>query len=138
VLVPYSTDNVRISRDGKLMAFVSDRGGSREVYVQPTSAGAAASPVSAGGARNVAWSRDGRELLYLRPPEIVAVAFTIEGGRFRTTGERVWSRIDGDSSDELFEAGADGRVLVAVAKNQAPREIRVVTNWQQEIARKLK
>jgi len=138
VLVPYSTSNVVISRDGKLLAFLSDKGGSREVYVQPMSAGAAASPVSAGGARNVAWSRDGKELLYLRPPEIVAVAFRMEGGRFRATGERVWSRVEGDYADAVFDVGADGRVLVAIAKNQAPREIRVVTNWQQEIARKFK
>ena len=138
VLVPYSTSSARISRNGQLMAFLSDRGGSREVYVQPLSAGAAASPVSAGGARSVAWSRDGKELLYLRPPEIVAVAFRIEGGRFRATGERIWSRVDGNYADDVFDVGIDGRVLVAITTSQAPREIRVVTNWQQEILKKLK
>ena len=66
------------------------------------------------------------------------MAFTIEGGRFRATGERIWSRVEGDYADAVFDVGADGRVLVAVKKDQAPREIRIVTNWQQEIVKKLK
>ena len=38
-----------------------------------------------------------------------------------------------------FERERSARVMVAVTTtNQAPREIRVVTNWQQEIAKKLK
>jgi hypothetical protein len=38
----------------------------------------------------------------------------------------------------VFDTGADGRVLVAFTTSQTPREIRVVTNWQQEILKKLK
>jgi len=82
-------------------------------------------------------ARDGKEL-YPRPPEIVAVAFRLEGGRFRATGERVWSRVEGDYADDVFDVGPDGRVLVAITNSHAPREIRVVTNWQQEILKKLK
>ena len=73
-LVPYSTSGTVISSDAKFIAFLSDRSGTREVYVQSMSRGAAAVPVSTGGARSVAWSRDGKDLLYLRPPEIVAVS----------------------------------------------------------------
>jgi len=136
-LQPYTAEDAAISRDGKFVAFRSDRTGTSELYVQSMSGGVP-DRVSVGGARAVAWSRDGKELLYLRSPEIVAVGFTTEGGRFRATGERIWSRLEGDYNPDVFEIGADGRVLVAISKDQAPREIRVVTNWQQEIARKLK
>jgi Tol biopolymer transport system component len=138
VLVPYSSSGSAISRDSKVMAFLSDRTGTREAFVQPMSGGTAAEQVSTGGARRVAWSRDGKELLYLRPPEIVAVAFRMEGDRLRKIGERIWSRIEGDYADNVLDVGADGRVLVAITTDQAPREIRVVTNWQQEILKKLK
>jgi hypothetical protein len=120
------------------MAFVSDRGGTREAYVQPMSGGGAADRVSTGGARRVIWSRDGKELLYLRPPEIVAVAFRIEGGRFRATGERIWSRVEGDYADNVFDAAPTAACSWPSRPARRPREIRVVTNWQQEILKNLK
>jgi eukaryotic-like serine/threonine-protein kinase len=138
VLVSFTSSDAAISRDGKLMAFLSDRSDTREVYVQPISGGAVPIRVSTGGARNVAWSRDGKDLLYLRPPEIIAVSYRIEAGTFKATGERVWAQVEGNYADGMFSVGADGRMLVALKKDQPPREIRVVTNWQQEILKKLK
>jgi len=130
--------NGGVSPDGQWFAFVASRDGVPEVYVQALRTGLTASRVSSAGGDAVAWSRDGRELLYLRPPEIRAVSFKIENGAFRLTGERVWAKVDGDYSDGVFNVGPDGRVLVAVAKEHLTREIRVVVNWQQEIAKKLK
>ena len=127
-----------ISPDGKFLAFTSMRSGAEEAYVQAMSGSAAPERVSAGGALKVIWSRDGRTLLYLRPPEIIEVTYKIDGGRFRATGERIWSRVEGDYHEDIFELGADGRVLAAIVKDHVPREIRVITNWQQEIAKKVK
>jgi Tol biopolymer transport system component len=128
-----------VSRDGQWLALItSSRGGVPEVYVQPLKAGVTADRVSSAGGVAVAWSRDGRELLYLRPPEIMAVPFKIENGVFRPGAERVWARAEGDYVDGAFGVGADGRMLVAIAKDRVAREIRVVVNWQQEIAKKLK
>jgi len=84
-----------------------------------------------------AWSPSGHELLYLRAPDILAVPFTIEGGRFRPGKERVWSRVDGNYQDVL-QIGPDGRALVVVDRKATKRELRVIVNWQQEIAKKLK
>ncbi len=137
-LGPYAVAASAVSKDGKLLAFLSDRGGTREVYVQPLSAGAAAERVSSAGARSISWSRDRQELLYLRPPDIIAVPFTAEAGRLRAMGERVFSRVEGDYNEGVFSAGTDGRVLVAIAKDSTRREIRVVVNWQEEIAKKVK
>jgi Tol biopolymer transport system component len=127
-----------VSRDGLWVALVTLRGGVPEVYVQPLKGGVTAERVSAAGGNAVTWSRDGKELLYLRPPEIVAVPFRIENGTFRPGAERVWARADGDYLDNTLGVGADGRVLVAITNDRANREIRVVVNWQQEIAKKLK
>ncbi len=136
-VLPFTISGLAVSRDGQFVALLSARSGSNEVYVKPVAGDAAALRVSTGGGIAVAWSRDGRELLYLRPPEIIAVAFRSEGGRFQVVGERVWSRVEGNYADSVFDVGPDGRVLVALSRDQAPREIRVVVNWQEEIARKL-
>jgi serine/threonine-protein kinase len=130
--------NGAISTDSQWFAFITARDGVPEVYVQPLRGGVTADRVSSAGGQAVAWSRDGRELLYLRPPEIRAMSFKIENGAFRPTGERVWAKVDGDYSDGVFNIGADGRMLVAIAKEHLTREIRVVVNWQQEIAKKVK
>ena len=121
-----------VSKDEKLLAFVANG-----VYVQPLSGGAAAQPVSSDAASGVAWSPNGRELLYLREPEIVSVTFTADGGQFHRVSDRIFSRVDGNYLSDNLNIASDGRVLVAIGRNSPVREIRVIVNWQQEIARKL-
>ena len=62
----------------------------------------------------------------------------MEGGRVRTANDRLVARIDGSFEEDIFWAARDGRLLVAVARDHRPREIRVVVNWADEIARKVK
>jgi serine/threonine-protein kinase len=127
-----------ISPDGLFVAFESDRSGTSEIYVRARDVNARPDQVSTGGGTVAAWSRTKKELLYLREPEIIAVPYTIEGGRFRPGAERVWARVDGNYSSTTLLAAADGRVLVAVDRKSPRREIRVIVNWQQEIAKKVK
>ena len=55
-----------ISRDGKRLAYTSDRTGRNEVYVQVMSGDAVPVPISTNGGSSPRWSRDGR-LFYLEP-----------------------------------------------------------------------
>ena len=137
-LVPFSASAPEISRDGRFMAFVSARTGSDEIYIQPLVGGTAAEKISTAGGTVAAWTRDGRELLYLRPPEIMAVTLATDGQRLRPVSERIWARVEGNYHDELLEVGTDGRALVAIDRNDTKREIRVIVNWQHEVAKKIK
>ena len=56
-------------------------------------------------------------MLFLREPEIIAVPFTVEQGRFRAGAERVWSRVEGNYYSSL-RAGANGRVLIAIDRKR--------------------
>ena len=136
-LSPWRVTAIRLSRDGALVAMVSPHTGTDEVYVQPLAGGAAAERVSTKGGRQAAWSRDGRDLLYLRPPDIMAVTVRNDGGRIHMVNERVWARVDGDVADNIFDVAPDGRVIVGLATEPVAREIRVVINWSREVARKL-
>ena len=137
-LVPFSSAGATISPNGKYLAFVSDRTGSNEAYVMPL-AGGPPELVSNKGGQAVAWSRDGRELYYLRRPDIVAVSIAAEGPRLRPMGERVWARVEGlEADDGAFAVGPDGRILVLVEKEPVVGQIRVVLNWDREIAQKLR
>jgi Tol biopolymer transport system component len=136
-LLPSPARGAAVSRDQKFVAFQSDKSGTPEIYVIPMAGGAAPEKVSSAGGKVPAWAANGRELLYLRDPEIIAVPFTIVDGRFRAGAERVWSRVEGNYHDYVLKAAPDGRVLVAIDRKRTQREIRVIVNWQHEIARKV-
>jgi Tol biopolymer transport system component len=137
-LAPALAGNTAPSPDGKLIAFESDRSGTSEIYVRTADAGGAPEKVSSAGGTAAAWAPNGRDLLYLREPEIMAVRYTIENGRFKPGAERVWARVDGNYQTEVLKIGPDGRALVAIDRQKTVREIRVIVNWQTEIAKKLK
>ena len=113
------------------------RSGTAEIYVRSIDVMAAAEQVSVGGGTSAVWSKTKPELLYLRQPEIVAVPYTVENGRIRFGKERVWSRVEGNYAAWLV-AAKDGRVLVAIDRGQAKKEIRVIVNWAQELGGKVK
>jgi hypothetical protein len=133
----HAVESVSVSPDGNWIAYVSSPGGPDEAYLVPATGGVP-DRLSTGGAQAVAWSSQQTELFYLRAPEIVAVSFRLENGRLRRVGERVWARVEGNYTDDVFQQNVDGRILVALSKDSSPREIRVVTNWASEIARKFK
>jgi serine/threonine-protein kinase len=136
-LVPFPADRAVVSGDGKFLLFAANRSETREVYVQPVDGSSAAEKISTAGGASPIWSPNGREILFLREPEVIAVPFTVDQGRFRAGAERVWSRVEGNYYSSL-RAGAGGRVLVAIDRKRTVEEIRVIVNWQQEIAARLK
>ena len=137
-LISETTNSLSVSPDSQWIAYVSDERGSRQVYVIRADGGGVPERVSTGTGEAVAWSRDRNELFYLRESEILAVSFRNDAGRFRVTGERVWSRVNGNYTDKVLAQGLDGRLLVAFSKDRSPRQIRVVVNWAPEVASTLK
>jgi serine/threonine-protein kinase len=138
ILIPTQGLGPEVSPDGQFLAFASDISGTSEIYVRALDANARPDKVSNGGGTVAAWSRTKQELLYLREPEIVAVPYTLANGQIRLGPERVWSRVDGNYASGTLITAQDGRVLVGLDRKAPRREIRVIVNWQQEIAKKVK
>jgi hypothetical protein len=68
----------------------------------------------------------------------MAVSWHEEAGQFRTDRERVWAHLPFAPPKGLFDAGTDGRVLLGVPKDEpVTPQLRVILNWQHELARKL-
>jgi eukaryotic-like serine/threonine-protein kinase len=79
------------SPDGKWIAYSSDESGTVEVYVQPFPGPGEKHRVSSSGGVTPGWSRNGRELYYMRPGR-VATFFAVEvstAGPFRAGVPRV-------------------------------------------------
>jgi len=133
-----TVDLVSPSPDGRWLAVVRARG-RQEVYVRPLFKDGPEEPVSARGGQAVAWLPRTHELLYARPPEILAVAYREDDGRFVPLRERVFARVDGIDPDDIFDVGPDGRVLVSIPTTPpAPAQIRVIIGFDRELERKFK
>jgi hypothetical protein len=50
----------------------------------------------------------------------------------------VWSHVEGNYGSGTLVVGSDGRPLVAIDRKNTVREIRVIINWQAEVAKKVK
>jgi hypothetical protein len=133
-----------LSSDGKWLAYGSVEAGSTtpDVFVQPWPALDRKWKVSSGGGIAPAWTRGGRELLYLKPaPEdsgkhiMQMMSVDVEPGTdFKASPERELFRADISVPTPLrsWDVTADGsRFLVVFSRiPRAPAgEIHVATNW---------
>ena len=80
-----SAVDLDMSRDGRLLAYVSDESGQNEVYVLPLSDPSRRVRVSQGGGSQPVWSPDGRHLFYRSPGWMMRAAVRYAG---RLTVER--------------------------------------------------
>ena len=137
----YHEDGASVSSNGRLLAYVSDETGRREVYVERFPEGGTKVLISAGGARDPVWSPDGRELFYqwnntMYAAEIVSVEpFTV--GRVERLFEFALSSLAHGRAG--YDVARDGRFLTSVASGAASgiRELRVVTDWFQVLEDKI-
>ena len=123
----------RFSRDGRFIAYASNESGRFEVYVQPYPVGQRVTISTEGGVEPV-WSPDGRELFYRQGDTMmivdVSTAAEFQAGRPR---ELFVGRYEVDIWTN-YDISADGeRFLMVRPDPNAPRELRVVLNWFQEL-----
>jgi len=124
------TDNLefetgaRFSPDGQWVAYSSETGGIREVFVSPFPGPGGRIQVSTGGGGLPVWSRDGRTLYYPQANRMLAttLSFAPEPG---VTGRRTLFEGDYALDDALhtpFDVGPDGTFVLV----RPVREVRTV------------
>jgi eukaryotic-like serine/threonine-protein kinase len=133
------------SPDGKWLAYVSTDSRQRQVYVQPYPGPGGRVQVSTNGGSEPVWSRDGRELFYLRRArsgepgerEMVAVAIatrpTISPGEDRVLFR---GRFQPGSPAASYDVSLGKRFLMVQVKERPPlkvTQINLVQNWVEEL-----
>ena len=132
----------RVSPDGRFIAYVSDESGRFEVYVRPYPGPGARLQVSNNGGREPAWSREGWEILYREGDRFMSVdvrpgtELTLAPPRILFTANFLrFSREDNPSG---YDVSKDGTMIVAlrpVPRDPVTRQLAVMTNWTQTLAR---
>jgi eukaryotic-like serine/threonine-protein kinase len=130
-------NQVRLSHDGRLIAFESDESGATEIYVAPFGK-RGRRRVSTGGGMQPRWKGDGRELFFTTTTGEVMGASVKEGEPLEIAppvrlfhgcgGSPVSAPASGGQT--WFEAGGDGnRFLLACAAGRATSPIVVSVDW---------
>ena len=132
-----------LSPNGRWLAFTSVDTGRAEVYVSDFPSLASRHQISVEGGREPKWSRDGGELVYRAGGRMFAVPVDTKGG-FSAGKPRVLfeGRFAVGGMDVLgldYDLAPDGRFLMMKPgpEEQAPRGLRVVLNWVDELARRV-
>lgn len=137
-----------VSPDGRLLAYVSDRTGRTEVWVQ-TYDDSAAVPVriSTEGGYEPRWSADGKELFYRQGRSLLSVAVDVATGAQAVFGAPTMlfsGPFYGEPtpSSHSYDVARDGRFLMiqteeAAAERDESASIVVVQNWFEELKQRV-
>jgi len=141
--------NAVFSPNGNWVAYQSGRPGDNAVYVQPFPAtGGGKQQISKGSAaHHPAWTRDGKEIIYI-PAQANALVVSVKTSPSfsvsKTTLELpTKGREGGPSSIRNYDVMPDGRLLGVIDAAESPtgeppvQQIRVVLNWFEELKQKL-
>jgi Tol biopolymer transport system component/tRNA A-37 threonylcarbamoyl transferase component Bud32 len=135
----YAELDPALSPNGRWLAYVSDRTGGAEIWVQGYPDGVPVR-VSRNGGYEPQWSRDGRELFYLQGNAMMAVAVkTDDAFSFGAPAQLFTGRyltIPGPGA-RSYDVARDGRFLMILPGDEstaaAPRSIVVVQNFGEEL-----
>jgi serine/threonine-protein kinase len=131
------------SPDSKWLVYVSDESGQDEVYVRPYPAGGARWAVSTDGGREPIWTSNGERIFYRQGDRVLVVAIqtspTFRAGQPEVLFEGRYEAVPMSSGSLNFDAAPDGRNFVMIQRNQesVPRQLRVVLDWFDELARRV-
>jgi Tol biopolymer transport system component len=124
-------DEVRFSPDDRWIAASVPIGGRRHVVVRPFPGPGPAVTITPRGGTDPLWPRTGSTIFYRRGEEVVAVKYSIAGGRFSVVSEDTLFQLSQPFS--LTGIAPDGRFLIASILPDQTRQVRVVLNWFSEL-----
>jgi len=134
--------NGDFSPDGRWVAYTSDASGRREVYVASFPDPVRRFRVTSEGGSQPRWSRDGKELFYVRSGQLLAVPVGRNGDDLAFGQDRALFRLPlftfGDSGFDAitrYDVAPDGRFLALLRTDEAPDPLVVVLNWAEALKR---
>ena len=130
-----------VSPNGAWLAYLSDRSGIMEVYVEPFPDGGPRTQISNGGGSVPRWARRGDELFYINGAQLIAVAVRTRPD-FAVTGQRQVLFEHDACVSEVYDVDCDGQRFLMLQPNSdalaEPRErqrVNLVFNFFDELER---
>jgi Tol biopolymer transport system component/tRNA A-37 threonylcarbamoyl transferase component Bud32 len=129
----------KFSPDDKWVAYVSDKSGRAEVYIQPFPGPGEKYQVSTSGGFNPSWRRDGKELLYISNDRKLMALEWNAGATFEPGLPKALFdiRTRGGGSRTIYAVSSDGQRFLTNDRfeSSTPSPITVVLNWTADLKR---
>ena len=126
----------QFSPDGRFVTYWSNESGTDEVYVRPFPRGPGKWLASQDGGTQPRWSRDGKELFYVKKDTLYMVAVSTEPTFTMGTTTELFTSPDLEWAWRLptYDVSLDGQRFVTVEDigEAPPARIRIVQNWFEE------
>jgi Tol biopolymer transport system component len=134
----------QFSPDGRWLAYVSDRSGRYETYLQSYPGPGPTRQISTDGGTEPVWNRNGRELFYRCGNKMMAVDISTQRGFAASTPHLVFEGpylLAQTPSPPYYDVSPDGQrflMLKPIGQAQpAPTQINVVLNWTEELKQRV-
>jgi eukaryotic-like serine/threonine-protein kinase len=136
---------IKISPDGRWLAYVSTETGRSQVYVRALTGGRNRWPISTDGGVSPRWRHDGRELFYMATVSTVPFGATVTDGRLMAVevsgGEGFVAGIPKmlfpvSAKSSQYHPARDGqRFLINTGSGASALPITVTVNWPSALTR---
>ena len=140
LITPFEERAPFFSPDGRWLAYVSDRSGQNEVYMQAYPGPGSELIISTAGGTEPVWSPDSSELFYRTEDQlmVVGLADPASPGTPRPLWPDPYLRDPGNQAAPNYDIAADGqRFLMLRDEGAADSEIILVQNWFEELRQRL-
>jgi eukaryotic-like serine/threonine-protein kinase len=137
----FNESAARFSPDGRYLAYLSDRTGRQELYVQPFPGPGEPRQVSTDGGTEPVWARNGRELFFKQGEKMMVVDVTLApafvASRPRLLFEGRYEVSFLVSGMRFYDVSPDGQRFLMVKSDTptTPRQLHLVVNWFEELKR---
>jgi len=140
---PYEDSAPKFSPDGKWLAYSSDESGRREIYVQPYPGPGGKAQISTDGGQEPVWNPKGGELFYRSGSKVMAVDVDTKSGFSAGKSRMLFEGpyLPTPLSLPYYDVSPDGQRFLILkpveSQGSAPTQINVVSNWFEELKRKV-
>jgi serine/threonine-protein kinase len=142
--------NARLSPDGRLVAYVSNRSGRAEVWLSPYPGPGQAVMVSKDGGQRIVWSRDGKKIYFTTGNRMMVADVTLvpdlQVSAPRVQFETVPYAFGDYFTEPNWDISPDGKYFVMIRASQEPTDasqgnsanrLKLVTNFFAELNQKV-
>jgi Tol biopolymer transport system component len=128
-----------LSPDGKWLAYVSNESGRNEVYVRAFPGPDSKWPVSARGADEPMWSRDGRRIFYREANKMMAASVTTNAGTLSITrrDELFEDRFMRTGNHSNYDVSPDNKGFLMVQRGDSASAVKIVLNLGAELRKRV-